>query len=58
MINDNPRVHERCGGGVIYHGRAFDGRPQFKCTKCSQTWTCGFDGGPWKVLLPLAKGTK
>lgn len=47
----NPRLHGGCGGGVEYCGKAPDGRPRFRCTKCGDTWTCGLTGGPWAVLI-------
>lgn len=25
----------------------YDGRPQFKCVNCGDTWTCGQSGGEW-----------
>lgn len=34
-----------CGGGFERIDDADDGRPQFRCTKCRQTWTEGRDGG-------------
>lgn len=44
--------HRGCGGGVKYIGPApADGRPTFQCTKCLETWTHGFDGGPWAGLI-------
>ena len=54
--NDNPRVHRACGGGVEYMGMVGEVKPypQFRCTKCGDTWTCGENGGPWAVLIPAA----
>lgn len=49
----NVKVHRACGGGVSYIGPApADARPQFRCSKCEQTWTCGMGGGPWASLVP------
>lgn len=49
----NPRVHRGCGGGVKYAGPApADGRPQFRCSKCGDTWTSGLTGGRWAALVP------
>ena len=42
-------VHERCGGGYTQEASPGDGRPEFKCSKCKDTWTCGWDGGPYFI---------
>lgn len=44
------RQHRACGGGIVYAGPAPDGRPQYRCSKCGETWTCGTDGGPWAEI--------
>ena len=50
---NNPRLHRACGGGVEFN-RFIEvtGRPEFRCSKCGETWTCGDSGGEWSVLIP------
>lgn len=49
MMARNDRPIHVCGGGYERIENAPfplpDGRPQFKCTKCGQTWTDGRRGG-------------
>ncbi len=48
-----------CGGGYVRIENAQfplpDGRPQFRCTKCGETWTEGHSGG--ESLKALTEGT-
>ena len=48
-MKQNKSVHVGCGGGYErINNVPFplpDGRPQFRCSKCGQTWTEGVDGG-------------
>ena len=39
----------RCHFGGYRQSDAWDGRPQFECTLCDHTWTCGRDGGAYVV---------
>jgi transposase-like protein len=47
----NPRDPNKycpaCRKGGFKLGWAFDGRPEFKCTLCDNTWTCGHSGGEY-----------
>lgn len=52
-VKYRPPERCHCGGGNVYNGPAKgDGRPEFRCTKCGNTFTCGLSGGKWRVLIP------
>jgi transposase-like protein len=44
-----------CRCGYVLAGSAFDGRPLFRCTGCSRTWTDGADGGESLARLQQPK---
>jgi transposase-like protein len=37
----------RCKHPEFTKGKAFDGRPDFQCTACGHSWTCGHSGGEY-----------
>jgi hypothetical protein len=40
----------RCRGGYTQAPAPGDDRPQFTCTKCGYVWTCGLDGGEYRLM--------
>jgi hypothetical protein len=42
-----PLICYVCHTGGCEQGIAFDGRPEFHCTKCNHWWTSGHDGAPY-----------
>lgn len=39
-----PSCHK---GGYEQRKAEYDGRPEFKCWHCGNSWTCGKDGGEY-----------
>lgn len=37
----------KCRHPEFLLGKAGDGRPDFMCTSCEYSWTCGDDGGEY-----------
>lgn len=57
-MSNHKTQHRGCGGGIKYIGPYPDGKPAFQCSKCGETWTCGYSGGPWAELIPIEERTK
>jgi transposase-like protein len=50
-VKKRPSCYRCVRGGYELIEPTCTGRPQFRCTQCGRTWTCGDDGGKYMEAL-------